>query len=285
MHLDPAVLEETENYAVLYKPPLMHSAPLGAQDSDAQDSDAQDSDAQGSDAQDIHVQDTLLDWFAGRYPKVRELKGKKPIEGGLLHRLDFETEGLVLFAKTQASLEYLSARQEAGDFVKDYRALTCHNPSPLEGFPPPPAAGDSGDEGLAGTRIESFFRPWGPGRKAVRPVISMLSGKRKGNLARNAGGFYVTTVLGVETRGHLRVFTLRISRGFRHQIRCHLAWIGEPILNDLLYGGQSAASGEKLPIALRAEAFSFYDPATGEEKFYRMPPLVSGEDMFTNFRG
>jgi 23S rRNA pseudouridine1911/1915/1917 synthase len=271
MPLDPSVLEETENYAVLYKPPLMHSAPVAAQGINAQG------------AQDIYVQDSLLDWYADRYPKVRELRGKKPIEGGLLHRLDFETEGLVLFAKTQASLEYLSARQEAGDFVKDYRAVTCRNPNSPEGFPPPPAA--SGDEGLAGTRIESFFRPWGPGRKAVRPVISMVRGKRK-DLARNAGGFYVTTILGVEAQGDLRVFTLQINRGFRHQIRCHLAWIGEPILNDLLYGGLPAnsASGEKLPIALRAEAFSFYDPATGEQKFCRMPALAPGEDVFTDFR-
>jgi 23S rRNA pseudouridine1911/1915/1917 synthase len=43
--------------------------------------------------------DTLLDWYAGIFPPVMDMCGRKEGEGGLLHRLDFETQGLVLFAK------------------------------------------------------------------------------------------------------------------------------------------------------------------------------------------
>jgi 23S rRNA pseudouridine1911/1915/1917 synthase len=81
----------------------------------------------------------------------------------------------------------------------------------------------------------------------------------------------------------LQIFNLRIRRGFRHQIRCHLAWIGKPILYDTLYGGEdpqgragssnSPAPGDekKRPIALRALAVYFFDPATGRPRDYRLP--------------
>jgi 23S rRNA-/tRNA-specific pseudouridylate synthase len=65
-----------------------------------------------------------------------------------------------------------------------------------------------------------------------------------------------------------------------------LAWIGEPILNDTLYGGtcrpvyppalqpgepETPGKPEKPPIVLRAQVFRFPDPATGTEKEYRLP--------------
>jgi 23S rRNA pseudouridine1911/1915/1917 synthase len=145
--------------------------------------------------------------------------------------------------------------------------------------------------------IESFFRPWGPGRKAVRPVTAAqtLSRRKKTEIAGDQGSCYRTEILALGNLGleiqegksgppvfpepqGLRVFSLQIRRGFRHQIRCHLAWIGEPILYDTLYGGgrRDPASGTPPqdggdPIALRAWAFRFFDPDTGEQKNYRLP--------------
>jgi 23S rRNA pseudouridine1911/1915/1917 synthase len=75
-----------------------------------------------------------------------------------------------------------------------------------------------------------------------------------------------------ETRGPYIRFTLRIRRGFRHQIRCHLAWLGFPITGDALYGGLPApetAAG----IALRARTLRFPDPVTGAEREYRLEPI------------
>ena len=67
-------------------------------------------------------------------------------------------------------------------------------------------------------------------------------------------------------------FTMRIKRGFRHQIRCHLSWMGKPILNDELYGGAAPEnSGSPGVIALRAAGFSFFDPEGGEKREYRLP--------------
>jgi 23S rRNA pseudouridine1911/1915/1917 synthase len=263
----PRLVDETESYAVVYKPPLMFSAPLGSD-----------------------LEAALLGWYARRCPAVLDPAGGKKEEGGLLHRLDFETEGLVLLAKTQGAYESLRAQQAAGDFVKEYLAATGPPGKPLPGFPPSPY-GSRSPAGVPGPGacIESFFRPWGPGRKAVRPADP---GKKWG-IAADRGKPYRTEILGRRDlppaeggAGPLRVFSLRIVRGFRHQIRCHLAWIGEPILYDALYGGKdpfprggedspdnpfSRNRAEKRPIALRAWAFRFFDPDTGEQKNYRLP--------------
>jgi 23S rRNA pseudouridine1911/1915/1917 synthase len=81
----------------------------------------------------------------------------------------------------------------------------------------------------------------------------------------------------------LHIYNLRIRRGFRHQIRCHLAWIGEPILYDTLYGWEgrpdypappdapALGDEQKHPIALRAAAVCFFDPDTGKPRDYRLP--------------
>jgi 23S rRNA pseudouridine1911/1915/1917 synthase len=168
-------------------------------------------------------------------------------------------------------MDDLLVQQEEGRFIKEYGALSAWGGPPypdLPGFPPPPEGfcplpqTDGGTEpgGTPGIRrIESWFRPYGPGRKEVRPVP-----------AGGKGGPYVTELIEQSRRGEYCSFRIRISRGFRHQIRCHLAWIGCPILNDDLYGG--GASGSIL--ALRAEALSFSDPLSGERKRYALTPLA-----------
>jgi len=64
-------------------------------------------------------------------------------------------------------------------------------------------------------------------------------------------------------------FRLRIHRGFRHQIHCHLTWAGFPVLNDSLYGGQEF--GKEIHLAFRAEGIMFFDPGSGEKQRYALP--------------
>jgi 23S rRNA pseudouridine1911/1915/1917 synthase len=244
----PRIVGETEDFAVLYKPPFMHSAPLS-----------------------LLRASTLLEWYGCRYPPALGLKGIKSVEGGLVHRLDYETEGLVLIGKNQAALDALFLAQRQGLMVKEYSALTegKGEGSPA-GFPPPPFRELPGGSFF----IRSFFRPWGPGRKAVRPVENPLSRKSK-DTAGDQGQPYTTEVLAWEGRGRGLYFRLRLKRGFRHQIRCHLSWIGTPLRMDTLYGAPEPDAGSALPFALRSRLISFPDPRSGARIEYSIPDYGS----------
>jgi 23S rRNA-/tRNA-specific pseudouridylate synthase len=83
---------------------------------------------------------------------------------------------------------------------------------------------------------------------------------------KDAASIYRSDILGCdflegsqEGEGPQLELRLRLSRGFRHQIRAQLAWIGLPIAGDLLYGG---APNERL--RLYAIRLSFTHPASGQ---------------------
>jgi len=247
----PFVLNETEDFAVVYKPPRMHSVPLKNSGGD-----------------------TLLEWYAQVFPPVMELSNR---EGGMLHRLDFETQGLVLFAKNQQSLDYLLTLQNEGNFIKEYSAICRKNSALPSSFPPLPSGFPLAEfSGQTEYVIESFFRPFGPGRKQVRPVTDACGeGQKKthkeiasNKVAKDQGGYYRTEIVNATGNGYY-TFTVRLKRGFRHQIRCHLAWIGCPVVNDPLYG-QQPASGF---LALRSNGLIFTDPRSGKSCEYRIEPL------------
>jgi 23S rRNA pseudouridine1911/1915/1917 synthase len=239
---------------VVYKPPLMHSAPLrgGA---------------------------SLLGWCGERYPDVLSPRGRLEREGGLLHRLDYGTWGLVLLARTQAALESLEQQQRQGSFLKEYGVLADAVPRPLlPGFPPaPPSAGPSTAQPLA---VTSGFRPYGPGRRAVRPVLPGGSSKKRLPIALDQGGPYRTEILERQNAGSLLYFRARIARAFRHQIRCHLSWLGHPVLGDGLYG-RPDEDGEQ-PLMLKAQGLSFLDPSSGETRRYQLPPILEDEGARIN---
>jgi 23S rRNA pseudouridine1911/1915/1917 synthase len=248
-------LVEGECFLVVYKPPRMHSAPLKG-----------------------GAGDTLLDWCAGAYPEVSGVRGKLEREGGLLHRLDYETRGLVLVARTQEAFEALEGQQEQGNFVKEYGALTSSIfRTPLAGFPPR----ESPDIafGPVPFTVKSAFRPYGPGRKAVRPVLpNELAKKPLRETALDRGNLYKTEIVELNSpvsasAPSLMYLRIRIIRGFRHQIRCHLAWLGYPVLNDVLYGGFGELGNTDHYLELKSQGLSFTDPVSGENRCYRIPPI------------
>lgn len=163
---------------------------------------------------------SLLSVASSYFPEISEPFSRNYWEGGVLHRLDTLTSGLVLIARNRPFYELMRKEQEGGRFIKRYRADTEER-APIEGFPP--FTSFFGENSV----IESAFRAWGPGRKAVRPIV--------GDRAKNDGPVYRTVVERIEGR---RVH-LMLSRGFRHQVRCHLAWSGHVITGDSLYGATS----------------------------------------------
>jgi 23S rRNA pseudouridine1911/1915/1917 synthase len=257
----PQILVKEKDFLIAYKPPRMHSAPQGF-------------------STETFSAESLLKWCLQAFPEAAELNGRKKGEGGLLHRLDYETNGLMLLARSGPGMEALLGQQARGKIYKEYSALSLpaeESEITLPGFPKEkPELPQWVFEGKAGsaTEITSAFRPFGPGRKAVRPV---LPGAVKSSKPQAP---YITEVLEsklIPAAGHGNCLSLklRISKGFRHQIRSHLAWLGLPILNDTLYGGAAFENG---CLALRARSLSFTDPSTGEGRCYSIPPL-SAEDF------
>ena len=263
----PQVLVSEKDFLVVYKPPRMHSAPLTRSPSD-----------------------NLLNWCAGKFPEIADLPGRRTGEGGLLHRLDFETHGLLLIARNLRGMEVFIDQQKAGIIIKEYCALTSEAITTLPGFPkenpgiPPDLIHDKEPvKNSMPVSIKSAFRSYGFGRKAVRPVIAEDengTSANKKDIVFDNGKPYVTDILETHSLSHgITFFRLRIFRGFRHQIRSHLAWLNRPVLNDDIYGNamnRDASFGKSL-LGLRAYSISFIDPSSKIKRAYSVPSLELDE--------
>jgi 23S rRNA pseudouridine1911/1915/1917 synthase len=207
------------------------------------------------------------------YPHGRRVsgagKGRKPIEAGLVHRLDTDTEGLILVALTQETFDYFLDIQNKGLLLKEYYALCTPGVLPPPGFSRFPFPDIS-----TGSCLESRFRAFGPKGREVRPVplpppaadtaLEISAGKA----SRTAPGIYRTDILSLSVAGERLEVTCRLSRGFRHQIRCHLAWSGNPIAGDRVYN----RNYNEEALELHACALEFPEPGSGKSRRITCPP-------------
>lgn len=154
------------------------------------------------------------------------LAGKVParFHPELVHRLDRETSGVVLAAKTPRALAALNAVFRERRIEKSYLALVKGRPRPPEGV-------------LAGVVVT--WREGGPGGRKHRAFRSSgetaPEGGEKGEAAA-ARSRYET----VETLGDFSLVRVRPETGRTHQIRLQLQAIGHPVVGDKKYGDPSA---------------------------------------------
>ena len=229
---------------------------------------------------------SLVEWFLEKKPYAKNMP---LMEAGLVNRLDFETQGLVLFAGNHESYSKFLEEQNKGNIIKTYSALVSSSDKRMSGFMPFKI--DPDDISCPYT-IKSFFRAFGSGRKQVRPVDESADIKylKKHKIYDK---IYSTQIIKkhiitdrlLKSNKEILSLHININQGFRHQIRCHLAWLGLPILNDLVYGGEKTALGmqtfasrtkgiqTKGLLALRASELMFSDPASGEKLHYKLPEL------------
>ena len=164
------------------------------------------------------------------FPQLLQVQGKKEIEHGLIHRLDTATDGLIIIAAAQECYDYLMNEQREGRIIKNYSAecdIIPDNASILQGFP---------NEVPKLTNVSSFFRPYGEGRKEVRPVT-----EKSGKAAISKLGsrkVYTTKIEISKLSDKTAKAICQISEGYRHQVRCHLAWAGYPVCGDSLYNSK-----------------------------------------------
>jgi 23S rRNA pseudouridine1911/1915/1917 synthase len=163
---------------------------------------------------------TLMDMVTASYPEVAGLPGIKAVEPGLVHRLDRGTSGLVVIARSADAFAELRRSFSDGEARKHYSAA-CRSAARV------PEIGET-------LRMESRFAPFGPGRTMVRVV---LPGEKSQKLQKSAGAESYVTDAVVTARGNGRaLLSVSIRKGFRHQVRAHLAFLGFPIFGDPLYG-------------------------------------------------
>jgi RluA family pseudouridine synthase len=197
--------------------------------------------SQGGRAQ-VNTLDELL-WAFARPGKARPR---------LVHRLDRDTTGVILAAKTKPAAGFLGKAMMARRFSKTYRAIVT------PGAPQPP-------EGL----IEAPLRREEIGREAYMRVCEPDHPDAEAARTR-----YRTLSEGSAAA----LVELEPETGRMHQLRVHLAALGRPIAGDARYGGSLTAAGRAVPrLMLHAAALSFPHPAGGMRRIEAAVPQDMAE--------
>ncbi|MBA2685405.1 MAG: RluA family pseudouridine synthase [Gemmatimonadaceae bacterium] len=187
-----------------------------------------------------HWSGTLVNALKGRGGALAEINGEE--RAGIVHRLDKETSGLLLVAKTDVALRKLGADLAARRIVRRYAALSWGHINGDRLTVDKPVARDPRD------------------RKRMAIVTSGRAAKTDFvRLAR----FESVDLL----RAHLHT-------GRTHQIRIHLASVGHPVVGDDMYGGGGGRKLVELPAHrhfLHAAWLIFPHPVTGESVELRSP--------------
>lgn len=151
-----------------------------------------------------------------------------------VHRLDEDTTGALLVARTPAARDALDAMLRERSVERVYHAALPRVPSPAAG------------------RIESRLEAGRDG------VVRSVHGRR--------GKTAITNYRTLERRDYGALVECRLETGRRNQIRAHLAEIGCPILGDRKYGYRDARRAERIqrPL-LHAARLAFRHPMTGQD--------------------
>lgn len=182
---------------------------------------------------------------------------------GIVHRIDKDTSGLLVVAKTDAAHQGLSRLFAAHDLTREYLAITRGAP-------------DRADPRLMGAPGVSFGEGW----FRVETLIGRHPGDRKKMAVVKGGdGRRAVTRFRVERRLSARAALIRcrLETGRTHQIRVHLNHLGHGLVGDQVYGrGKTAGLPEAAASfprqALHAEKLGFVHPVSGEYMEFSAPP-------------
>ena len=175
---------------------------------------------------------------------------------GIVHRIDKDTSGLLVVAKTDVAHEGLAKQFAAHSIDRRYLALVSGVPKASHGTVDAPLA-----------------------RSATnRKKIAIVEGQR--------GKRAVTHWKRLEVRRDAALVECRLETGRPHQVRVHMASIGHPLLGDPVYGGSRKTHGKLLTElgfhrqALHAAQLGFVHPVTRSRLSFSSPMPADMQELF-----
>ncbi|MFK7807479.1 MAG: RluA family pseudouridine synthase [Saprospiraceae bacterium] len=181
-------------------------------------------------------------------------EGNEADRPGLVHRIDKNTSGLLVIAKTPEAMTHLGKQFFDHSIERTYWALVWGEPEETEGT----ITGNIGRHPSNRTKYSVF-----------------IDGEE--------GKHAVTHYKVIEPLYYVSVVECRLETGRTHQIRVHMAHLGHPVFNDDKYGGDKVRKGtvytkyrrfvencfDLVPRqALHARSLGFIHPATGEKMYF-----------------
>jgi 23S rRNA pseudouridine1911/1915/1917 synthase len=193
---------------------------------------------------------TLANALVGKYPELAGI-GYSPREPGILHRLDTNTSGLVIVARTADAFAALREALQDGRIEKKY-VLVCKS----EGL---------ADEG-------TIAHPLANHPKDHRRVLACVHPR---DVMRNAPRQASTSYRVLRRGDEYALVEATVARALRHQIRVHFAAIGHPLVGDALYGSTDTSLGNRHALHASAVAFAGADEASAFDVESPLPPELA----------
>ena len=200
--------------------------------------------AQGDHSGDATLVDVATDYIRRKYEKP----GKVYL--GLVHRLDRNTSGVMVLARTSKAAGRLSRQFRDGEVDKTYLAVVCGRPLAETG------------------ELRSWLAAKGDWHGVTRAESGEFPGARESLLRYETMGTLAADQAGVS--GGISLLKVKPVTGRRHQIRAQMALAGHPLLGDVKYGCPTRLPDHR--VALHALQLSLDHPVAGVGMTWSTPP-------------
>lgn len=199
---------------------------------------------------------TLVNGLAYHFNQLPELPGNSG-RPGLVHRIDKDTSGLLVVAKSELAMSHLADQFFVHSIERTYIALVWGEPEE--------------DRGTIRVSIGRSAKD----RKVMDAFPDGSSGKHA-----------VTHWEVIKRLRYVTLLSCKLETGRTHQIRIHMKYAGHPLFNDAAYGGDKIWKGTQFSKykafvqncfniiprqALHAKSLGFVHPATGERMYFETP--------------
>ena len=181
-----------------------------------------------------HMDGTLVNAIIHMCPDLKGIGGE--LRPGIVHRLDKDTSGLIVVAKTENAHNNISLQIRQRTIEKEYIALGLGYVKPLEGVIEAPIGRDRNN------------------RKRMAIVEGGRESRTKYKVIRQPKGY--------------SLLEIRPETGRTHQIRVHFASIGHPLAGDTVYGGKTTGLSRHF---LHANRLGFCLPSTDKYTEFEAP--------------